>query len=512
MKIQTFIILALLILFFPNKAISQITVKIENMTYINGTSVNTGGAIEIESGQNSRIQFAVDVNNPNGNGGTLKVYTKKSSSDFEQQQGASETIFSGTTFFVSSRDVILYASNFNSSGGFLYAEFESTGGIKYKSSSYSIKVVTSPDPDIENNYIVGNQSVEEGGAINTISGSVPVGGNGIYSYQWEKKTTAAWNAISGANTINYLPTNINTTTHYRRKVTSGNAPTSISNNITITYYQAPAITNNSIDYNGSGTFIGSEPNGGTGTYTYQWYLSCECSGGNFYFDPIDGATSKNYTIPTGLLNSAEINRMYFSRRAYSGSRTNITPEKTINGALTNNSISFNGVNKMIGSLPQGATGNYEYEWRISNNFVYNEIIQGANQKDYTIPQIDINNNNAYGNYYKRIVKSGFETIETSWVTFCPNCKTNNLSIKEIKVYPNPANNEINFETDILKNESVAIDFISIETGRVTRVYEGKVKSNEGIINIVLSSNFRRGMYSYIISSGKEILTGKIVLE
>lgn len=63
------------------------------------------------------------------------------------------------------------------------------------------------------------------------------------------------------------------------------------------------ILNNSIDIKPAGcagtvaTLQGSDPIGGTGVYSYQWEKSIgNCGGGNF--QPIPGATSKNYAVPS----------------------------------------------------------------------------------------------------------------------------------------------------------------------------------------------------------------------
>ena len=117
---------------------------------------------------------------------------RKSNIDTPQLHGGSEYIFSSNSYYISSKDITLYASNFNATGGILYAEFETFGGNKYVSSSSPIEVTTPPNPEIANNDINGNQTITEGNTASLINGSIPTGGNGVYNYNWEKKTTGTW--------------------------------------------------------------------------------------------------------------------------------------------------------------------------------------------------------------------------------------------------------------------------------------------------------------------------------
>ncbi|MBJ6117723.1 endonuclease [Pontibacter sp. BT310] len=76
----------------------------------------------------------------------------------------------------------------------------------------------------------------------TITGSVPTGGNGTYTYQWQTSTDGA-NFIPAAgvnNGQNYSSEALNVTTFIRRKVTSGSCGESISEAIRITVYAVPA--------------------------------------------------------------------------------------------------------------------------------------------------------------------------------------------------------------------------------------------------------------------------------
>ena len=86
---------------------------------------------------------------------------------------------------------------------------------------------------IGNNYIEESQIVCRGNAPAGLTGYLPTGGDGNYSYQWQKRTTGSWSDISGATGKNYAPGAITENTQFRRVVSSG---TACSGN------QSPAIT------------------------------------------------------------------------------------------------------------------------------------------------------------------------------------------------------------------------------------------------------------------------------
>ena len=132
----------------------------------------------------------------------------------------------------------------------------------------------------------------------------PVGGNGIYSYLWEKSINGVdFSPADGVNDVAvYSPPALNDTTYFRRTVYSGQCQ-EVSDTITITVL--PLISNNVLPANTSicsGTNIsltGSTPTGGSGagTYIYSWEESAD----NLTWSPASVAISQNdqkdYTTP-----------------------------------------------------------------------------------------------------------------------------------------------------------------------------------------------------------------------
>ncbi|RYD96318.1 MAG: PKD domain-containing protein, partial [Sphingobacteriales bacterium] len=82
------------------------------------------------------------------------------------------------------------------------------------------------------NVIGGPQTICEGTAPVTITGNVPLGGDGPYTYQWQMSTDGgiSWANINGAQAADYTPGILSQTTVYQRLVNSFACPGSIPNN------------------------------------------------------------------------------------------------------------------------------------------------------------------------------------------------------------------------------------------------------------------------------------------
>ncbi|WP_306351144.1 T9SS type A sorting domain-containing protein [Flavobacterium sp. '19STA2R22 D10 B1'] len=172
----------------------------------------------------------------------------------------------------------------------------------------------------------------------------------------------------------------------------------------------PPITNNTITQNQTiyygqipSMLTGTNPNGGTGTYTYQW----DKNDGVNNWVQINGATSNIYT-PEALTRTTK-----FRRYALSGGRANSSNEITIqvndSPLITNNEISGNqtinegnsGAN-IFGSQPSGGNGSgtYTYQWEKKEvNGSWN-IVEGATTGSLMPGSLLVTTN------YRRLTKSG----------------------------------------------------------------------------------------------------------
>ncbi|MBC7384292.1 MAG: T9SS type A sorting domain-containing protein [Bacteroidia bacterium] len=89
---------------------------------------------------------------------------------------------------------------------------------------FMIECTIDPVPAIANNTISAAQSICNGSTPTALTGSIPTGGTGTYTYLWISSTTSATIAFDSAsgtnNTQSYSPAALTTTTWFRRIVTS----------------------------------------------------------------------------------------------------------------------------------------------------------------------------------------------------------------------------------------------------------------------------------------------------
>ena len=224
---------------------------------------------------------------------------------------------------------------------------------------------------IDNNTIAVNQTICAGTAPAPLTGSLPTGASGSYTYQWQISTDgASFSDIGGATNQNYSPSSLTQNTWYRRVVFSGPC-SSTSNSVAITVNQP--IGNNTITLAQTNICYNTAPNqingalptngGGPGTYTYQWQISTTGAGGPF--SNIDGATFRNYQ--SGVLTQTTWFRRVVSSPPCDASTSNViqvtvSPEFSITGFTTTNPTCSDGTNGQAEVNHSGGTGPYNYSW------------------------------------------------------------------------------------------------------------------------------------------------------
>ncbi|HLP51180.1 MAG TPA: gliding motility-associated C-terminal domain-containing protein [Chitinophagales bacterium] len=270
-------------------------------------------------------------------------------------------------------------------------------------------------PPITVNTIGSDQTFCVSGTPATLTGPVPTGGNGSFTYQWQSSPDGFnWTNIGGATAIDYSPGVITSTTYFHRIAYSGSCSLT-SNMVTITI--VPAITANSVSADQSfcgsddpALLIGSTPSGGTGVYTYLWYSSTD----NITFSPIGGAINQNYD-PGNVTVTTYFYREVTSSVCSSNSNVvTITVVPVINDNTIDSYQRFcdSGDPAIInGSTPTGGTGSYTYSWEISTNGITWTPVIGANGISYDPPATSVTV------YYHRIVTSSVcsSTSNTSTV-------------------------------------------------------------------------------------------------
>jgi gliding motility-associated-like protein len=248
-----------------------------------------------------------------------------------------------------------------------------------------------------------------------ITGNLPTGGNGTYTYQWQSSynNVTFTDITSNGTGPDYDPPLSGGTVYYRRMVTSSDCTVpGGSNVITITVVQplsnstikAPLITT-FCDAADPGIIVGDVPTGGDGNITYTW-SSSETN----MFTQIAGATDKDYDPP--LLTKTT----HFFRTAYNscGAPINGNQVDIVIGQgtpVTNNTISqlnpdgtlcVSDANpsNISGSSPSGGQGTYSYQWqRSTDNATFTDIANATNP-DYDPLAITVTT------YYRRGVISG----------------------------------------------------------------------------------------------------------
>jgi large repetitive protein len=173
-----------------------------------------------------------------------------------------------------------------------------------------------------------------------LTGTIPTGGLGVYTYVWQKSTTsvsAGFASISGATSTGYAPGALTVSTWYRRISNSGIlSDTAAAIGITVT----PIITAASntitaaqvICYNTApATLTGSTPAGGNGAYSYQWQSAPD----NATWTAIPGDTTISVSPPALTATT------YFRRIVSSGScsSTSASIKITVSPVIANNTIS-----------------------------------------------------------------------------------------------------------------------------------------------------------------------------
>jgi PKD repeat protein len=90
-------------------------------------------------------------------------------------------------------------------------------------------------PALTNNTISADQNICIGTAATALTGALPSGGSGVYTYQWQSSSDGTtWSDVLGATGVNFTPPSPTATIYYRRSVTSGVCSNNLSNQVKIT--------------------------------------------------------------------------------------------------------------------------------------------------------------------------------------------------------------------------------------------------------------------------------------
>ncbi len=245
----------------------------------------------------------------------------------------------------------------------------------------SSNIVVTMYDDLSAGTIVGVDSVCYNSAPTSLYQSVaPTGGNGLFTYQWQKKTTGDWENISGATNTTYQPGALTTTTYYRLVATTSCG--SIESNEIEVYVRkdltSPAITATpeTVCYGFAPTLI-SIPTPATcdahDSIAYQWQQRTTGA-----WENIDGATELTYQ-PEAITAAHQYRVIATSVKGCGQRESNV---RTVN-VYDDLQISATGVAPLCymtrGTIRVSATGegdSYTFQWQDSLAGVWSDLSSG----------------------------------------------------------------------------------------------------------------------------------------
>ncbi len=225
-------------------------------------------------------------------------------------------------------------------------------------------------PSILNNELYVTDTICSGVVPQELTGGIVTGGNGIYSYSWQRKDDQSiWQEVSEDSA--FFETALTETKFYKRIVTSAKVCADTSETDTIT--ALPIIANNLFNpddttickFNDAGKLVPLPIEGGDGTYSYKW-VNRDHPGKPWIELPFTDSA-----ISPGILTDTT----YYRRIVFSGNDdacidTSNTRTVYVLPTVESNTIETDSLrycagdtpNQITGSAPGGGDGFYTYKW------------------------------------------------------------------------------------------------------------------------------------------------------
>ena len=280
-----------------------------------------------------------------------------------------------------------------------------------------------------------------------ITGTLPVGGSGNYSYSWQKSydLAALPSTIGGAISKDFTPSAAEPDTFWIRRIVKDEITTLKDTSKWVQINVTPAITGNlvgkdtTICYNQNPLSLiplNAGPTNGNGKYQYQWLQN---------LDDLNWPASANATGTSNLSSydpPALTDTTYYKRKITSGRCVNysttvkitVLPSITGNIMLSADTVICEGTifNKLRASAPvNGQTGNYDYQWQDSTT---SATWQSTAVADIAATYIPDTSKFAVKEqiYFRRIVFSGPDSVCVSktapvLITRWHKIESNNIS-------------------------------------------------------------------------------------
>jgi hypothetical protein len=147
---------------------------------------------------------------------------------------------------------------------------------------YTNSVKITINDELQGGTIGSDQSIAYNTTPSALTGTLPTGGSGTFTYQWYYSVNNIdWQVvITSGDGKDYQPGILSQKTYFKRKVTGGSCGEKYSNIVTVTVFDSilPGVVSDaqSICYNTAPSLLsGTSPGGGTGQYSYQWQYSLQ---------------------------------------------------------------------------------------------------------------------------------------------------------------------------------------------------------------------------------------------
>jgi hypothetical protein len=139
-----FLLIITILVSITNNFAQSLEVEISNLHYQNGNSISNCGEIDFQSNSSITLVFDVELEKPSSQAtgdGSIYIYTKNNPAYSEIERGNSYVpsgFWLNDTYTKYDMEVVLYASDYDISGGVFFASYTTNSNARYDSCHYSI--------------------------------------------------------------------------------------------------------------------------------------------------------------------------------------------------------------------------------------------------------------------------------------------------------------------------------------------------------------------------------------
>jgi gliding motility-associated-like protein len=369
------------------------------------------------------------------------------------------------------------------------------------------------------NVIYGTDTVCKGQVPNTITGSQPKGGNGIYTYEWLQSTDlSTWTEAEGSyDLLSLVPDPVDTTTYYRRIVSSVNLindSTIIDSSKIIEIFVYSSLYNNNLFVTDTicknvipGQLTGGTVMGGSGFYDYKW----EKSNNMINWEPVSYASTFN----EDALSETKYYRRIVGSAEVCTDTSEIDTITVLESITGNDFVSDTTICEdydagiLIPTPPSNGDGTYSYEWQKSENSG-----QSWDPLPYTDPEISPGTLTDT-TLFRRIVFSGndnacSDTSNSREVSVLPSIGSNTIFTDSVKYCAGDIPNTINGSSPTGGVGSYTYKWLGMTDSEWTEI-SGETGINYAASNIFeTNTSVTRVVFSGINNACKDTATPVII--